>query len=487
MPLSLFLKKYNIFLIALGFFLANFLLKILFVAGNEVAMDEPFSIFYAQMELPAVFRMLNTENNPALHFILLHFWIKLFGTGAFSVRFLSVIFSSLTASVIFLTGKKFFSTATAITGALIFTFSLFHVTFSHEARVYPLFVLLTALSLYCFLSLVNRPGSWKPVVALFVVNLLLIYAHYFGFFVVAAELVSLFVSGNIKKIGKKLFLVFLLLALAYIPNILVFIHRFSFTVTHGTWVRKPEVTELYGNLNRFLNSRTVVVVLLLIILVYMALLLRKRLLFTKFSEFFSSPSSRVLLVWFVFPYLSMFFLSFRLPMFLDRYIIYISVSFYLLIALFLSEFSANRKTGIAASILLLGMMIFNFSLAPGNNRRVSRVVQVVRELKARDPGSIVIISPDYSCLEFTYTYNNSYFRDYNHTMSLLNHENIYPLNDLSSFDKSILADRKVIFLDCDTYFAFGKNPIPGELNPTHFLVQSFPVPGIYTINCYRPK
>ncbi|MEI7662015.1 MAG: glycosyltransferase family 39 protein [Bacteroidota bacterium] len=487
MPLALYIRKHNIFLIALLFFLANFILKILFVSGNEIAMDEPFSIYYAQMDLPSVFRMLKTENNPALHFILLHFWIKLFGIGPFSVRFLSVVFSSLTASVIFLTGKKFFSTGTAIAGALIFTFSLFHVSFSHEARVYSLFVLLTALSLYYFLSLVNRPGSWKPCVALFLVNLLLIYSHYFGFFVVAAELASLFVSGNIKKIWKKLLLVSLLLALAYIPNILVFVHRFSFTVKHGTWVRRPEVTELYGNLNRFLNSRTVMAVLLLIILVYMVLLLRKRLLFTKIRDFFRSPSSRVLLVWFVFPYLAMFFLSLRIPMFLDRYIIYTSVSFYLLIALFISTFSINAKTGIAASALLLGMMIFNFSLAPGNNRRVNRVVQVVRDLKARDPGSIVIISPDYSCLEFTYTYNNSCFRDYNHTISLLHHENIYPLNDFSSFDKTILVDKKVIFVDCDTYFAFGKNPIPAGLTPTHFLVQSFPVAGIYTIRWYKPR
>ena len=482
-----FFRKNEILLIALFFFLINFILKILFISGNEIAMDEPFSIYYAQMDLSSIFAMLKTENNPALHFLLLHFWIKLFGIGPFSVRFLSVLFSSITAPVLFLTGKKFFSKETGLIAALIFSFSLFHICFSHEARVYPLFVLLTALSLYFFLSVVNNPEKRTPYLALLIVNVLLIYAHYFGFFVLATEFICLFFSGNFRRIWKKLFLVFILLTITYIPNILVFFRRFSVSVKQGTWVRKPDITEVYGNLNRFLNSKIVMIVLLLIAVIYILLLLKNHQLFQKFSEFFRTACTRIIFIWFVFPYLSMFIISYWAPMFIDRYIIYISISFYLLIAVFITKFTDNNILRTFATAVLLSLMIFNLKLAPDNNRRVDRVVQVVNELKAKDPKSIVIISPDYSYREFTYHYNLSYFKDYTNTLRLLKQENIYPLNDFSSFNKSILLGKKVIFLDCGINFAFGKNPILSELNSSHILVKSIPVFEIYKINWYRSK
>jgi len=487
MPKFTFFNKYDILFIALLFFLINFVLKILFVSRNEIAMDEPFSIFYAQMDLPSIFKMLKTENNPALHFILLHFWIKIFGIGPFSVRFLSVLFSSLTASVIFLCGNKFFSKQTGIIAALIFTFSLFHIYFSHEARVYPLFVFLTALSLYYFLSLVNNPEKWKPYISLLVVNVLLIYAHYFGFFVLAAEFVSIFFVGNFRRIWKKMLFVFVLLVISYIPNIIVFMQRLGVSVEHGTWVKKPEITELYGNLNRFLNSRTVMIAMLLVVALYVVLLIRKHQLLPKLSEFLRSPSSRVLTIWFIFPYLGMFITSYWVPMFLDRYIIYISISFYLLVAVFIAKFTDNQIIRFVAAMFLLIVMLFNLSLSPDNNRRVDQVIQVVNDLKAKDPDSFVIISPEYSYLEFTYHYNIGYFKDYKNTINLLNKENIFPLRDFSSFDETKLVAKKVIFIDCGTDFAFGKNPILSELNSTHVLIKSYPIFEIYKIYWYQPK
>jgi len=484
---SNFYKKNEVIIIPLFFFFINFVLKILFISKNEIAMDEPFSIFYAQMDLPSIFKMLKNENNPALHFILLHFWIKLFGIGPLSVRFLSVLFSSLTPSIIFLCGNKFFSKQTGIIAALIFTFSVFHVYFSHEARVYPLFVLLTVLSLYYFLSLVNKPEKWKPYISLLVVNILLIYAHYFGFFVLAAEFVSLFFVANFRRIWKKMLVVFGLLAISYFPNIIIFMQRVSVSVEHGTWVRKPEITELYGNLNRFLNSRAVMIVLLLVIAFYLVLLFRKHQLFPKLSESFKNSSSRVLIVWFVFPYLCMFVISFWVPMFLDRYIIYISISFYLLIAVFLTTFSNNRIVSYIASFVLLLVMVFYLKLAPDNNRRVDQVVNVVNELKAKNPDSFVIISPAYSYLEFTYHYNINFFMDYENTLTLLHKKDIYPLSDFSSFEKSKLTGKKVVFLDCGTDFAFGKNPILNELNFSHILVKKILVFEIYKIYWYKPK
>jgi hypothetical protein len=286
---------------------------------------------------------------------------------------------------------------------------------------------------------------------------------------------------------KKMLGVFIVLLVFYIPNALIFLDRLSVSIEYGTWVKKPVITEIYGNLNRFLNSRTVMMVFLLIVVIYLILLLWHHRLFDRVSHFFSSSSSRILLIWFVFPYLSMFIISFWVPMFLDRYILFTSIGFYLLIAVFLSTFSENRIIRLAGTVSLLLSMIFNLTLAPDNNRRVSQLVNVVTGMQKVDSNSIVILSPEYSSLEFSYHYNINYFKDYKNTISLLNKENIFPLRDFSEFDQSVLSGKNVIFADCGVDFAFGKNMMLSELDSTHLRLKSVPVFEIYKVYWYGSR
>jgi mannosyltransferase len=477
-----FIDKNKILITSLLLFVFNFLIKIYGISSNEIAMDEPFSIFYAQMDLHSIFKMLASENNPALHFVLLHFWIKIFGIGAFSVRFLSVLFSSMTVVVIYLTGRKFFSYQSGIFAAFIFTMSQFNLYYSHEARVYPIFIFLTALSLYFFLLICHEPRKKSAYLGLAITNIFLVYSHYFGFFVVATEIFSMFFIGNFHLIYKKLTLVFLSLAVSYIPNFIIFSQRFIVSVQQGTWVRKPEFTELYGNLNRFLNSRWVMLVFLICTIVNISVILQKKQLKLKVITFLKNTYSRIIIIWFIFPYCTMFALSFLAPMFLDRYIIYISISFYLLMAVLMSKFNANRILKYISFFSILIAMMWNFSLTPDNNRRVDELVQTVKEMKAKDRNMILIISPEYSFMEFSYHYDINYFKDYQHTLSLLNRDNIYPLRDLNSFDKSKLNNRKVVYLDCGTDFAFGKNPVMTELKASHREDSTIYIFKIYTLH-----
>ncbi|MEI6853713.1 MAG: glycosyltransferase family 39 protein [Bacteroidota bacterium] len=137
----------------------------------------------------------------------------MFGISAFSVRFLSVLFSSMTVVVIYLTGRKFFSFQTGIFAAFIFTLSQFHMYYAHEARVYPIFVFLTALSLYFSLYICNEPKKKSSYFYLLLANILLIYSHYFGFFVIATEFLCMFFVSNFRHIYKKMLLVFLFVKL----------------------------------------------------------------------------------------------------------------------------------------------------------------------------------------------------------------------------------------------------------------------------------
>ena len=43
---------------------------------DELAHDEPFTVVMAHRSLPDLFSQLATENNPPLHFLLMHGWVR---------------------------------------------------------------------------------------------------------------------------------------------------------------------------------------------------------------------------------------------------------------------------------------------------------------------------------------------------------------------------------------------------------------------------
>ncbi|MDD4215420.1 MAG: glycosyltransferase family 39 protein, partial [Bacteroidales bacterium] len=454
------------------------------ISENDIANDEPFSIFYAQMDVRSIFKMLATENNPALHFVLLHYWIKIFGLGAFSVRFISLLFSSLTVVVIFLTGKKFFSAYTGLFSSLIYTASYFHIYFSHEARVYPIFVFFTSLSLFLFMSIIDKPEKKKNYIWLFITNALLIYSHYFGFFVIVTEIFCVFIIPQSRKILIRFAFVILALLITYIPNIIIFINRISVSIMHGTWLKKPEWSELYGNINRFLNSKFTTIALIIMIVLIVALQIKEGRFKSSFLSFIKNIYSKIVFIFFVCPYLLMFCLSFYAPMFLDRYILYTSISLYLLISIIFFQWTDKKLLRYLSLVIVIIVMLYNFTLYPDNNRNVKELVFTVQTLKKQNPEMPLIISPDYYFREFSYSYNLDFFKDYRNTISYLNRENIFPANTIDKIPKEKLESKKIAFLDCATVFAFGSNPILDELKTKTKLDTLIHIHQIYDIYCF---
>ncbi|MBK6891867.1 MAG: hypothetical protein IPH00_01700 [Flavobacteriales bacterium] len=55
----------------------NLALKLCWTGVNELAGDEPFTVYWAQRPLSELFGMLLTENNPPLYFLLMHGWSQM--------------------------------------------------------------------------------------------------------------------------------------------------------------------------------------------------------------------------------------------------------------------------------------------------------------------------------------------------------------------------------------------------------------------------
>lgn len=445
------------FFIPLCLFLLNIVIKALYLDGRDIAMDEPFSIYYAQQDLKEIVSMLHSENNPPLHFFLLHFWIKLFGIGPWSVRLPSLLFSALTAPVIYRIGQRFISARAGVIASLIFTLSTMHIYFSHEARVYPLFVLLASLSLYYFLCIASEPGRKRHYALLFIVNLLLVYSHYFGFFVLMMEVLSLVIIKQRKRAWKGIVLVMLALGACYIPILLIFLERVKQSVG-GTWVAPPGVTEIYGNLNRFLNNKYNMLTLIIVVGVIIVSRLVKKEFMMRLRTLFTGEARLVILLWFAVPYLLMFAVSFKVPMFIDRYILYTSIPFYLMVALAFTHFVEHPAfQAVAAGIFLL-TLIATIELNPDNDRRMKEWVSSVKSMK--QPRTLVLLSPHYADLGFAYHYNIDYFKDYKRTRELLNKDNIYPVGSAEEAESLLKKNTgDCIYLEAGNEFVDPENRI----------------------------
>ena len=449
-----FLKRDNFLIISL-IFLWNLLSKSYYLNFNDIAMDEPFTLFHSQQSISHILDLLKDENNPPIHFILVHYWIKIFGFTTFSVRFSSVLFSSLCAVIIFLIGKNYFSKSAGFFSSIIFSFSTLNIYFSHEVRVYSLFCLLYSLSLFLYLKIILSDSDNRIIFFLFLVNYLLLYSHYLGFWVIVVEASSLLFVSN-KQTIKKILLMFLALGISFIPIFFIFFKRLETTSQQGTWVSRPIYSHLYGNLNYFLNDRiTTFIVLLFLFAIFIKLIKNKKFTLT-FYNLSKNKLFLILLIWFFVPYLFSFIVSFKISIFTNRYLIFTSIPFYLLVSVLFFELIKNKQLyySVLASITLVMFAFVNFN--PSNDRKILEMVTYVKSIK--DIDSYIYISPDYSVLSFLYHYDFTLFRDYSNLTENLAKEKIIPIYDGNSFKKDT-SKKQLIFIQSDSEYQDPQNAI----------------------------
>ncbi len=393
-----------------------------FISIRDISLDEPFTIFHAQKSIREILKMtLTTDSTPPFFMILLHFWIKLFGIGQFAVRSLPLIFNSLTPVFIYLLGKKLSNTWGGLISAFMFIISYYQFYFGTEARAYPLLWCATASSMYYLFSVLKDPVKRIYWIGLLISNIVVVYSHYFGWFVIFMEFVVAIICFKNRTAFKRIILNLILSSIAFAPMIRIFIYTFLTSKDH-TWVRPPSNYEYWNQLIYLLNGHTAILTFGILfasgIIVY--------LIFKK-SRKLTSYTLLLFVFWFV-PYNIMFFVSSKVPMFVDRYILFNSIGLYLFTGTFLALLF--EKPGFLAPI---AGIILIYAMSTGihfnsNEYGFREVRQAVNYLKKTEKGnSAILIHPRWTDLGFMYYYNKEIFSNVDKYDSLLDANKIYPV------------------------------------------------------------
>lgn len=492
------LKRNGDTLIILAFVLSNFLIKGFFLSSNSLGGDEPFSVYHAQMDIASIIKLLSEGNNPPLYEIILHFWIQLFGISEFSVRFPSLIFSCITVVFIYKLGNKFLNKRSAIYASIIFLVSNYQIVYAHEARAYALLGMLSAMSMFYFLGVINsglkhlQPNKEgykreikRQLVLLLIINVLLIYTHYFGFFILITQFLYLLLNRKIFiRFWKQIGLAIGILIFFYLPNLIVIYKRFIDASSGGTWVEAPNgITSLYSMIRRFSNAPVVAVAVLSVFVFALVMyFIRKR---SKPINF----SYGLIVFWFLFIFFFMFGISYTTPIFLDRYLMPCEIGFCLLLGISLDYILQKPK--IRYIIPGIVCLLFIATVKPNitNKRNVEEAVLKVKELMK--PNTLVIICPKYFVVNFTYYFDQTIFKNYSvediysNMDSALSKKNIFAINTISDID--FKKWEHIVYLDAAADFAIPNNNIKNVLNKEYSIEKEYNVYEIYNIFDYKIK
>ncbi len=450
------------------FFIVNLLLRAIQLTKNPLSGDEPFTLYHGQMQPSMIVSELLKGNNPPLFELLLHYWIGWKDISLQWIRILPLIFSALTAFFLFLLANNIKKGYFPLIVSLIYTFSVYHLQFGQEVRVYSLFGCLAVISMWVFLKVWRDQATLKWWILLVIVNSCLIYAHYFGFFLLLIQTILIFSDASLLKKSIKKYVVYVIaIILLYIPLIPIILQHFVFNENgSNTWLAPASsVEDLYNMLWKFSNKPVVTVL-------GIAILLSAVVKYILSKDKKLNVEVKLLLVWFIVSFFGMFIISFKIPMYLDRYLIYGSFSYILLLVYALWYLFPTAKGQLITSAVLVVLFGATFSLHSPTKRNAPLISGEIA--KAKKNGYSVILCPKEYVTNFVYYYNSDYFKlidtepSCKRMMEKLANENIYAVWNIEEVEKK---GNKWLFVDVAASLTLPNNGIFDYLQAHYTLVK----------------
>ena len=164
-----------------------------FAATGPLWLDESLSVHIARLPYGELVDALKHDGSPPVYYLLLHWWLDVFGHGPVAARALSGVLGIATVPAAWafareVTGDKRIAYVTAV----LFATSPFAIRYGSEARMYALVMLLVALGGWALTRLL-RTASWRAGLGVATCAGLLLLTHYWSLYLLGAVGIGLLV------------------------------------------------------------------------------------------------------------------------------------------------------------------------------------------------------------------------------------------------------------------------------------------------------
>lgn len=207
--------------------------------------DEIFSVHVAELDFQnLVWFVAQDLIHPPLFYILFKIWVLAGGESLFWLRFFPVFFSIISIVPFVFLCRELKLKFSVISLALLFLAANgCLVKYAQEVRMYSVLLCFALVSMWLFVRFLNLG---KNIWILTIVNILLIYTHYFGWFVVLSEIAAIIILQRIKI--RQTLIMFGILLLSFVPWAFAIWKAAEINSNLGQnigWIAKPNLATLF--------------------------------------------------------------------------------------------------------------------------------------------------------------------------------------------------------------------------------------------------
>lgn len=431
--------------IAGGTIFLSAVLRLYRIGDESLWLDEALSLEFVTRRFTTfelLFELPLDDPHPPLYYLLLDGWLAIFGTSEEFLRLPSALFGIGAVVLVYVLGKKTVDREVGVVAAGLLGLSPFHIYHSQEARMYSLLALLTLVSFYFLVDLVDSTGDYdrRTVVAYVVATVLLGYTHVYGLLIILSQNVYvglrfLLVANPDRDVDSNWSMPISLLRWTGIQSVVAtllgpwigvlllrVVAASSGAGTRFSWIEPPSLIDIPGAVSAFLfeggvapfSGIVVKIGVLGIMATFAAVALLVRPVDGKL-RIGSTPSAILFAVLFLTPLLAAYLISTIVtPIFVFRYLISASIGLFLLVGVGVSN-ARSIDYGIGSDwsvpsvhvrYVVIGLVLFALLLhLPGyytlDQKEQWREAVTTVESSA-SPGAAVVITDDFMDAPYRY-------------------------------------------------------------------------------------
>ena len=345
------LQFYSLLLLSI---LLAFALRVHQLDFQSLWRDEVDAIRFSDGTTLALLKALpHTGHNGPLYFAALHNWRTLTGDSEFALRYLSVLGSMLAVAMSFRLAVDFgWRKSAGLMVVLLMAASPYLIWYSQEAKMYSWLVFLVLLAIFSFRQALKSEHSAKWWLVFVISASFSFYTHILSPLMLGVYLLWAALDWqHIKKHWRGASLSLAVLVLPYLPLL-----RWQFPLLQAGFASGHPFYPLTKEIDLLLHFYSAGI-LRQTIAPYLIGVMSFLVLLGLFHKKTSLSSRLKLLLWLSIPAFLVYFISLRVHVFEDRYLIYLAPAFYMSAASGIDALFRWRKW--LGTLIIIGLMAAN--------------------------------------------------------------------------------------------------------------------------------